>query len=124
MGTAASVLYMCRLPMSNLRSSRTDRDGPQLFVTDLLSDRFFPTRVVHSVKPYRRLPSSGGFSVFVGEMHSHSHASFIDLLFQGQIKGICGSPVENSRFSQKKNSEIANDRFMKDTWTDLGSYCN
>uniref|UniRef100_A0A1J3IKR0 Putative DEAD-box ATP-dependent RNA helicase 33 n=1 Tax=Noccaea caerulescens TaxID=107243 RepID=A0A1J3IKR0_NOCCA len=39
----------------------TDRDGPQLFETvdDLPSARFFPKGVVHSVKPYRRLPSSG-----------------------------------------------------------------
>ncbi|KAL1210025.1 putative DEAD-box ATP-dependent RNA helicase 33 [Cardamine amara subsp. amara] len=39
----------------------TDRDGPQLFETvdDLPSARFFPKGVVHSVKPYRRLSSSG-----------------------------------------------------------------
>lgn len=38
----------------------TDRDGPQLFETvdDLPSARFFPKGVVHSVKPYRKLPSS------------------------------------------------------------------
>ncbi|KAF8046636.1 hypothetical protein N665_3563s0002 [Sinapis alba] len=39
----------------------TERDGPQLFesVEDLPSARFFPKGVVHSVKPYRSLPSSG-----------------------------------------------------------------
>ncbi|KAG2332560.1 hypothetical protein Bca4012_017867 [Brassica carinata] len=39
----------------------TERDGPQLFgaVDDLPSARFFPRGVVHSVKPYRSLPSSG-----------------------------------------------------------------
>ncbi|VVB16491.1 unnamed protein product [Arabis nemorensis] len=43
----------------------TDRDGPQLFETvdDLPSARFFPKGVVHSVKPYRKLPSSGDSDV-------------------------------------------------------------
>ncbi|CAH8302319.1 unnamed protein product [Eruca vesicaria subsp. sativa] len=39
----------------------TERDGPQVFeaVDDLPSARFFPKGVVHSVKPYRSLGSSG-----------------------------------------------------------------
>ncbi|CAA7052214.1 unnamed protein product [Microthlaspi erraticum] len=50
----------------------TDRDGPQLFETvdDLPSARFFPKGVVHSVKPYRRLPSSGESD---GEENSLKH---------------------------------------------------
>ncbi|ESQ51009.1 hypothetical protein EUTSA_v10023045mg, partial [Eutrema salsugineum] len=40
----------------------TDRDDPQLFeaVDDLPSARFFPKGVVHSVKPYQKLPRSVG----------------------------------------------------------------
>ncbi|KAF3543863.1 hypothetical protein DY000_02002037 [Brassica cretica] len=55
----------------------TERDGPQLFdaVDDLPSARFFPKGAVHSVKPYRSLPSSGESE---GEEGSRKHEGVND----------------------------------------------
>ncbi|KAK4775944.1 hypothetical protein SAY87_023905 [Trapa incisa] len=78
----------------------TDRDGPELFKTvdALPSARFFPKGVVHSVKPYGRLPKSEG-SI---ESSSSGGESELGLDSESETASVVGK--QNSGYRRNKRN--------------------